>query len=55
MFNEDLLTQCIKLKFKGQHEEPTPPTTIINEEEEYEVEEVRKHRKWGKETQYLIY
>jgi len=25
--------------------EPAPPPTIINEEEEYEVEEVRKHRK----------
>jgi len=36
-------------KFKGQHEEPVPPPTIINEEEEYEVEEVWKHktRGWG--------
>jgi len=32
-------------KFKGQHEEPASPPTIINEEEEYKVEEVRKHRK----------
>ena len=45
IFNEDLLTQCVELKFKGQHEDPAPPPTIINEEEEYEVEEVRKHRK----------
>jgi len=45
VFNEDLLTQCVELKFKEQHEEPAPPPTIINEEEEYEVEEVRKHRK----------
>ena len=45
----------MKLKFKEQHKDPTPPLTIINEEEEYEVEEVRKHRKHGRETQYLIY
>jgi len=25
--------------------DPAPPPTIINEEEEYEVEEVQKHRK----------
>jgi len=28
---------------------------IINEEEEYEVEEVRKHRKHGRKTQYLVH
>ena len=44
VFNEDLLTQCTEPKFKGQHEEPAPPPTIINEEEEYEIEEVRKHK-----------
>ena len=32
-----------------------PPPDIINEEEEYEVEEVRKHRKRGGEAQYLIH
>ena len=42
-------------KFKGQHEEPASPSTIINEEEEYKVEEVRKHRKQGKRTQYLVH
>jgi len=45
VFNEDLLTQCVELKFKRQHEKPVPLPMIINEEEEYEVEEVRKHRK----------
>ena len=45
MFNKDLLIQCIKPKFKRQHEKPVPPPTIINEEEEYKVEEVRKCRK----------
>ena len=34
---------------------PALPPTIINEEEEYEVEEVRKHRKWGRRTQYLVH
>ena len=45
MFNEDLLTQCKEPHYKGQHMELVPPPDIINEEEEYEVEEVRKHRK----------
>jgi len=55
MFNEDLLTRCRELYYKGQHIKPAPPPTIINEEEEYEVEEVRKHRKQGRGTQYLVY
>ena len=42
-------------KFKGQHEEPAPPLTIINEKEEYEVEEIRKHRKYGRGIQYLVH
>jgi len=45
----------VEPKFKGQHEELASPPTIINEEEEYEVEEVRKHRKCGRETQYLVH
>ena len=55
VFNKDLLTQCVEPKFKQQHEDPAPLPTIINEEEEYEVEEVRKYRKWGRGTQYLVY
>jgi len=43
VFNEDLLTQCKEPYYKGQHMEPAPPLDIINEEEEYEVEEIRKH------------
>jgi len=45
----------VKLKLKGQHEKPLPPPTIINEEKEYEVKEIRKHRKYGRGTQYLVY
>ena len=40
IFNEDLLTRCNKLQFKGQYVEPAPSPTIINKEKEYEVEEV---------------
>ena len=55
MFNEDLLTRCVEPKFKGQYEKLALPLTIINEEEEYKVEEVRKYRKWGRGIQYLVY
>jgi len=55
VFNEDLLTQCVEPKFQGQHKDPAPPPIIINEEEEYEIEEVRKHWKQGKGMQYLVH
>ena len=55
VFNKDLLTQCVEPKFQGQHKDPASPPMIINEEEEYEIEEVRKHQKRGKEVQYLVY
>jgi len=35
--------------------DPTPLPDIINEEKEYEVEEIRKHQKKGQETQYLVH
>ena len=35
--------------------EPAPPPTIINKKEEYEVEEVWKHKKQDRETQYLVH
>jgi len=35
--------------------ESAPLPDIINEEEEYEVKEVRKHRKRGRGTQYLVH
>ena len=38
----------MKPNFKEKYEKPVPPLMIINEEEEYEVEEVRKHRKHGR-------
>ena len=47
MFNEDLLTQYREPQFVGQHIELAPLLDIINEKEEYEVEEIRKHQKQG--------
>jgi len=35
--------------------EPTPLPIIINKKEEYEVEEVWKYRKQGREIQYLVH
>jgi len=55
IFNEDLLIRYVKPKFKGQHEDLAPLPTIINKEEKYEVEEVKKHRKQGKRMQYLVH
>jgi len=43
VFNENLLTQCKEPYYKGQHVEPAPLPDIINEEEEYKVEEIRKY------------
>ena len=48
VFNEDLLTRCKKPHYQGQYMDLTSPPMIINEEEEYEVEEVWKHRKQGR-------
>ena len=55
IFNKNLLTQYMEPKFKGQHMKLASPPMIINEEEEYEIEEVRKHQKRGKEVQYLVH
>ena len=45
MFNEDLLTWCKEPQFKGQHMKLVPLSDIINEEEEYEIEKIRKYQK----------
>ena len=55
IFNEDLLTQYKELQYQGQHMNPAPLPDIINKEEEYEVEEIRKHQKKGRGTQYLVH
>ena len=43
MFNENLLTRYREPQFKEQHIELVSSPMIINEEEKYKVEEVRKH------------
>ena len=53
VFNEDLLTRCKKPQYKDQHVDLAPLPDIINEEEKYEVEEIRKHRKKGWENSIL--
>jgi len=45
----------MKPKFKGQHKKPAPSPTIINEEKEYEIKEVRKHQKQERRIQYLVH
>ena len=55
VFNEDLLIRCSEPHYKEQHMKPAPPPTIINEEEEYKVEEVWKYRKKSRGMQYLVH
>ena len=55
VFNKDLLTHCKKAEFASQHKDPAPPPDIINEEEEYEVEEIKGHHKKGRRTQLLAH
>ena len=50
VFNKDLLTCCKKAEFASQHKNPPLLPDIINEEEEYEVEEIRGHHKKGRGT-----
>ncbi len=35
--------------------DPAPPPDIINEEEEYEVEEIKNYRKQEYNMQFLVY
>ena len=55
VFNKNLLTQCVEPKYQGQCMDSASPPVIINEEEEYEVEEVWKYRTRGQGTQYLVH
>jgi len=50
VFNENLLTKWREQKFLKQKNILLPPPEIINEEEEYEIEAIRKHRKRGNGT-----
>jgi len=55
VFNKDLPIRYREPHFPEQHMELVPPLDIINEEEEYEVEEIRKHWKQRQRTQFLVH
>ena len=55
VFNQELLTIHHEPEFKSQETPTLLAPDLINEEEEYEVEEVRGHRKQGKGVQYLVH
>jgi len=55
VFNENLLTKWREPKFQIQKDMPPLPPEIINKEEEYKIEAIRKHRKQGNSTQYLVH
>ena len=50
VFNKDLLIYCKKVELASQHKDLAPLPDIINEKEEYKVEEIRGHRKKGRGT-----
>jgi len=45
IFDKNLLIQCRKPQFKGQHMDPAPSLNIINHKEECKMKEVRNQRK----------
>ena len=55
VFNENLLTKWREPKFQIQKDTPPPPPEIINKEEEYKIEAIKKHRKRGNSIQYLVH
>jgi hypothetical protein len=55
VFHSSLLTKFNEPEFDSQKKPTPPPPDIINEEEEYEVEEIRGHRKKGRGFQYLVH
>jgi hypothetical protein len=55
IFNEALLLPFRGPEFDSQRKEPPPSPDIINDEEEYEVEEIRGHCKKGRGIQYLVH
>jgi transposase InsO family protein len=55
VFNEALLTPHHGPEFDIQQAPLPPPPEIINGEEEWEVEEIRDHRRRGNGMQYLVH
>ena len=55
VFNEQLLSPAHTPEFPSQNTPAPPDPTIINNEEEYEVDEIRGVRKRGRGYQFLIH
>ena len=47
--------KCKELQFKNQHMEPALLLDIVNEEEEYKVDEIRNYKKQGYGMQFLVH
>jgi hypothetical protein len=54
VFHSTLLTRTHTVEFDSQ-KTPMPPPPDIIEEEEYEIKEIRRHRKKGRGTQFLVH
>jgi hypothetical protein len=55
VFHLTLLTRTHAVEFDSQKKPMPPLPDIIEEEEEYEIEEICRHRKKGRGTQYLVH
>jgi hypothetical protein len=55
VFHSSLLNQHSTPEFDSQKHPLPPPPDIINDKEEYKVEEIRGHRKQGRRTQSLVH
>jgi hypothetical protein len=55
VFHSTLLNRHSIPEFDSQKRPLPPPPNIINDKEEYKIEEIRGHRKQGRGTQYLAH
>jgi hypothetical protein len=54
VFHSFLLTRSHQAEFDSQ-KKPMPPPSDIIDEEEYKIEEIHRHRKKGRGTQFLVH
>lgn len=54
VFNESLLSPYIEPAFGVQHKPRAPPTILVDDVEEYEVEEILNSRVYRRKFQYLV-
>jgi hypothetical protein len=55
VFHSTLLTRTHAVEFDSQRKLMPPLPDIIEEEEEYKIEEICRHRRKGRGTQYLVH